>query len=1023
MFSKYFSSRFWVVLSLSVLVLTGCDSKIGEAPPPPTSQEFGGARCLSDMNPIAKSFIEGTAKKEEVEAAWNCMGGAVEKFKRYVRGRSADRYTSQELATFLEDNFLEKSNNKNISPELQLEFMKIKQLFVGGSVESISRDEIDKLIELFKNLKVMTVALNPYMKVLSLNWSVSEANNLQRDVRYFEDANREVQNAARSLAALIEKNGQSYKLSDFVTLTEKLGEFLEEKWNFPRTIGKYMPVVKKVKKALAGGNENEITPNEWRRFALLGARGYVQYLRYYYFIKSVPETGTGYRLSYLARTVEDVLSVFQDLVAEKPEGVVSRDEVTDLLKTLQTVWPDFKVSNNLVFEAMKVKQLFFGGSVDSFTTTDFETARLKVSRIKILVERFLPYYSIYGREWEPDLYDQEEAQKLFMESQFVLEATVREAGVLFEGSYDLNDLVSLVREVETLYVPSGSYEWTEKTKNFLPLVVDVKNMILGGNDSSLRKGNWSVLLGFAARFYSDFLYHHYFVKGQPTDQPLTISYLSVLSNQTLNIFRDLLLIKKENQFSRAELGKIGRHLIRLELLPKNIKAESLDGLIKLVLNNILVPPEQRLNGTVPEALNLTSVEVVRSELQVWLDAELFIAQLSEGWAPQEGLTAKDLIAVIHKKQKEDNTSQYLQMAIKEFLLSLDSPIALTVDSEGRVLITNRVEPLYTRLSLQHLNINRALSRLMIRSFVTEKERIADYTGANLDEVQGAYMALKPLFVDMGLLSPKNISFASSRFREANIFVPHSDGNTLASYSEITDLIGMIWSGVNINSMLYKDLIRVCFNGAEQPNDAKVPVACARKAYKDAMPTAMVATPEYLKFIKNVSPEDWTFYINNIFKAAGYIPNEKNLAVLEDLSLAPHVIQYVEMIYARFDRNKDGFISASEAVKAYPSFRGIMFELAKDQLASGSIKEKDLLDVFTYILRYGKPPETIREKLRFVLSWKGKPEKWDVWADRLMMSQILGYIADQVNKSTKKLQLPDLAVNPESSEYQHALQSQ
>ncbi|WP_413612291.1 hypothetical protein [Bdellovibrio sp. HCB-110] len=1018
MFSKTYLKRGLSVLALSFFVLTGCDSKVGEEPPPPDSQEFSGTQCLSEATPVVKAFVQGDAKKEDLEDAWDCIGSAVEKFKRYVRGRSADRYTPQELATFLEKNFLDPEKNPKISSGLQTEFMKLKLVFVGGSPEYITRAEIDKLIVLIKSFREMTVNLNPYMKVLSLNWAVSDTNKLQLDVRYFEDANKEIQNAARLLASLIEKNGQGYKLSDFVLLMEEMSDFFGESWDFPKTITKYMPVIQKVKKALAGGNEDIITPNEWRRFSLLGARGYIQYLRYYYFIKSVPETGTGYRLSYLSRTVEDVLSVFQDLVAEKPEGVVSRDEVTDLLKTLQVVWPDFKVSNNLVFEFMKVKQLFFGGSVDSFTTTDFETARLKVSRIKILVERFLPYYSIYGREWEPEIYEPEEAQKLFMESQFVLEATVREAGVLFEGAYDLNDLVSLVREIETLYPPKGD-SYQEQVKKYLPLVIDVKNMILGGNDSSLRKGNWSVLLGFAARFYSDYLYYDYFVKEESLEKPLIVSYLSVLSNQSFNILRDLLTAKKENQFTRKELNKIGEHLIRLEILPKGLKAESLDQVLGVVLNNIFVDPEQRIDGYVPNALNLASVEVVRQELQVWLDTELFIATLSENWKPDEGLKAKALIDILQKAQKSEAPSAPSQAGLRELLLSVQSPVPITVDSETRVIISNKFEQVYTKKSLRQLNINRGLTRVLLRSFVNDKERIATYKGANLKEVESAFFTLKPVLVEMGLIEPKNMTFASSRFREANIFVPHSDGNTLASYAEVTDLIALIWSGVNINTMLRKDLIKECFNGNDQiKNDTLVSISCARAAYKDSMPKTMTATPEYLKFMKAVSKDEWAIYMNNVFKAAGYIPNDKNMARIEDISLAPHVMQYIEMVFARFDKNKDGVISTPESLNAFPAFKGILLELAKDQIDSGTLKESDLLDLFTYILRYGKPPETIKEKLRFVLKWRGKRDNWDVWADRVQLSEILGYIADQVTKAAMK----DKKSNPEPSVNLSDLQS-
>ncbi|AHZ84939.1 hypothetical protein AB1A81_11085 [Bdellovibrio bacteriovorus] len=996
-----FSKCLKAVLALCLVAgLASCDSKVGEEPPPPESQEFGGTQCLTDAKPVAKAFVVGDANKEELEAAWDCIGSAVEKFKRYVRGNSSDRYTAQELATFLEKNFLDPKEKVIISEQLQTEFMKLKQVFVGGSREYLTRGELDKTIALVKSLRTITVNLNPYMKVISLNWEVSESPNMQSDVRHFEEANKELQNAARMLASLIEQNAQGYNLSDFVVLMQEVGQFFGEEWEFPSVIQTYMPVIKKVKKALAGGDENSITPNEWRRFTLLGARGYVQFLRYHYFIKSVPETGTGYRLGYLARTVEDVLSVFQDLVAEKPEGVVSRDEVFDLLKTLEIVWPEFKVSSGLVFEGMKVKQLFFGGSVDSLTTTDFETARLKVSRIKTLIERFMPFYSIYGREWDPDMYDADEAQKLFMESQFVLEATVREAGVLFEGSYDLNDLNNIVREIEILYPPKDGRGLADQVKSYLPLVIDAKNMVLGGNDSSLRKSNWSVLLGFAARAYSDFLYYQYFLMGESLQQPVNLSYFSVFGNQTLNILRDLLLVKKENQFTRVELNKIVKHFIRLELLPGAINEQSADKLVSVVLNNMLVAPEARLSGHKPDALTLTSVEVGRQEMQIWIDTELMFAQMAEGWKPEEGLTAKDLLAVLKKTEKNlDAHALPLQAALTELILSVQSPVPMTTDYRGFVIISNKFEQLYTFKSLRDLNRNRAVARLLIRSFANDLNRINTFQGATLPEVEGAFNELKSIFVEMGLLDPKSTSFASSRFREANIFVPHSDGNSLASQTEITDLIGMIWSGVGINSRLRTELVKKCFGRDEEVTDnSLVTLSCARAAYKDAMPAIMSATPEYIKFMKKASADEWAYYMNNVFMAAGYVPNDKNLAKMGDIALTPHVIQYVEMVFARFDKNKDNIISTGEAIKAYPAFKGLLKELAADQLKSGVLKEKDLLDVFTFILRYGKPPTTLMEQARFLFKWKGKQDKWDVWADRVQLAQILGYIAEQVSKS-------------------------
>jgi hypothetical protein len=455
MFSKIkFFVLSFVGCTLLFSVLSGCGARLGEKPPPNDAYGFSGSECLSTTTPIIKDYLKGEGKTRELRALWDCVDSVVYQFKRNVRGSTADRYTSQELATFLEKNFFDKKKKIQIDAALQVEIMKIKQLLIGGSREYITRKELDDSVEVFNLLRDVTIDLNPYMKVITMNWAVEKDFKARSDMDYFEESNLAMQKAAKSLASLFEKNGQTYALTDFASFMVELGKFFGEDWQINKTISEYIPVAQKVKRALAGGDQDVVTPKEWNRFAILGSRGYIQYLRYYYFIKSTDEAGVSYRLAYISRTVEDILSVFEDLTAQKPEGVVSGQEVFELLSTLSKNWTEFKVSQNLIVESMKVKQLLFGGSTDSFSANDFNMARLKVSRLKALVERFMPYWSIYCKEWDQDVYSPEEAQKLFMEAQFTLASTGRELGSLLEGTYDMRDLIRLAREFEKLYPPT-----------------------------------------------------------------------------------------------------------------------------------------------------------------------------------------------------------------------------------------------------------------------------------------------------------------------------------------------------------------------------------------------------------------------------------------------------------------------------------------------------------------------------------------------------------------------------------------
>ncbi|HWU43847.1 MAG TPA: hypothetical protein VN132_10425, partial [Bdellovibrio sp.] len=478
---------------------------------------------------------------------------------------------------------------------------------------------------------------------------------------------------------------------------------------------------------------------------------------------------------------------------------------------------------------------------------------------------------------------------------------------------------------------------------------------------------------------------------------------------SLNILRDLLQVKTDHKISRTELSLLGQDLIDLNILPEGVDQNAVDQLIKVAVNNILNDPKNRLAGVVPDALNATSVDVVRNEAQVWLDTEYFITKLSENWSPSQGLTSGELVNVLEKGLKVPENSSFLNEGLNELLLSVKDSTPLAIDSEGRLNISNRVQQIYTKKSLKQLNIDRALSRLAIHSFAGDLDRIKNYSGVTLDEVNFGFSELKIIFVKMGLLDPTNNSFGASRFRDANLFTPHANGDSLASYQEITDLVSMIWSGLNINSKLKDELLKDCLQGVQNPNsNTAVQTDCALKSYKNSMAKYMTATPEYLRYMKWANTNDeMDGYVLNVFKTAGYVPNSKKTARWGDLSLAPHIVQYIEMVFARFDKDKDGFITTPEALMAFPLFKGLLLEFAKDQIKKGSISEKDLPAIFCFMLHYGKPPETKIEKLVFWWNWLRKSsDDWDVRAGRGDLAKILGYVADKTAKAPIP-EIPDI----------------
>lgn len=987
----------------AVLLVTSCTPKVGEAPPDPPQQKLNGTQCLSSLQPVIEAFIAGDATDDAVASGWDCASMAMGKFKKYVYGREADRFEATELADFLKNNFLSPSSPE-ITPELQLEVMRVKQLFLGGSVDYVTRPELDKIIDMLAELKSITLHLNPYMRLIAQKWSITNSANVQEDIRYFEKASDEIQSAARSLANMILENNQSYELDRFVVFLREFSDFTGQDWPLANQIERGMPVIKKVKKAISGGNPNSIGPTEWKSFVLLGARGYLQYLRYHYFIKSASDTGSGIRLGYLARSMEDLMGAFQDLVQQKPRdpacggdanSCISKQEIADILKTFSDVWPEFQVSDKLVDEAMKIKKVYFGGSENSLTSGDFERGKNKVAGLKLVVEKFLPYYPVYSFEWDPQSFDPQMAQQFYREAQANLQSSAELMGNLFEEAYDMENVRSLLTEIDRLYPNAedpDKHPLLEVLK-FLPLAKDVKNIVFSENDTYIKKSQWAPFLKFSARFYDSYLYHYYFMKNETYGSSQFLEAFKKLADRVLAVTRDIVMVKKNQLISVDELQKIAWRLVEVDMLPKEIRPRSLEDVLKVVLNRLLWPTELRLKGSIPNGLTPVSVDYLKAELQIWYETESYLYALTE--SPRG---AADLQKEVAQTLKHPQISAPLRAGLTELALVLAGPVAQTVDKDGRLVISNILKRGYDTASVGRMNLDRAIGRALIRASITDLQRLQRYQGVELKEAQVLFDQVRPLTVELGLLEPDNLTFMESRFREANIFTAHSNGDSYVNFPEMADIVGMIISGVTVNNSFRRDVVDVCTTPARMKSDLMVSEKCFRKVYLEQTANYMTATPEYVKFFKKMELDNTETFLQNILKAAGHIPNKQGTVKLIDADLAPHVIQYIEMTLSKYDADKNGIINLAEARKAYPSFHGILKELTKDQ---NLIKEKDLLALFTYILHYGKPPGGIKDYVFKWLPWKRNPEKWTVGANREDLAGILGYIADQVAASQKK----------------------
>lgn len=986
------SSRVLLLLSL-ILTLAGCKLPIYENPPQgdPMIVDLGmETACLSRVVPVIEVFFDGVAKDAQIQATWSCLETSLKTFEKSVSGRYEDRFTARELAHFFEQYFLDKGTR--IPDPMLVEIFRIKQLFVGGELQSISRTEIKNLLEVIDELERITLMLNPYMKIYALQWG--EARSAARDLdRFmFESANEAIQRSMKDLSLLIKRNGMPYDIRNVVTLLKEVEKFSQKSWAWIATVEKAMPLVQKLKKTLTGGDESVIAPTEWEIFALLSARGYVQYLRYFYFIKNSSLTAGGAALDYLIDSIRDLFSYLGDMVALKPTAKLTRAELLEILQALSDFVPNVKISDQLLVEAMKVKVVLFGGDINYFEKADFDKAKDKLNDFKDLTDRILLYSKVYTLKWKPE--SSAQPKEYFKRADEYLLQVGQLLGRNLDSAYDLKDLITLAEEIDRLYEFKflGENKLAQVAHKYVPVIIALKNIVLSDtgsligqlNDNQNRKPRqqWSLFFEFAANGFSRVLYYEYFLKEKSWTRGEGLQNFDQLVKDANKLLENLIDKKPSLMISLAEVGRLIEAVKGTDLLPAKVSATSLKSLARILVQRVLIQPKHRLEGVVPLGLTKSSLAILMEEFDAWFKTQEYLNLIYKDVGSNQGKSGAQILADL--KAATDTKETWW---IREMIMIYDNPIALSFDEKGRWYISKPALN-YLHSTSTTVNVVRLGVRLMIRSYASSLDRINSYNGITEAEANDLFIDIRQFVVELELISKSNEEFATKRFRDANLFSAVGNGDELVNFKEGANLFMMILSGIKVDDLIYDKLTQHCdiLKPTNYKFDWKVDQECAKRVYQAFIPTTFDSMPELVEFHQGLSDERFEKLFGNLLKAAGADLASSDVKI-EDIGLYAHVVQYVEGVFLQFDLDGDGLLSTSEAMQAYPRYRAIL------QQVSGLKVEKELRGLFAWLLKKGKPPTGL-EQLDFKFKWcKMEEEQWQVSANREMLATILGFIAD------------------------------
>lgn len=986
-----------VVVLVGSLFSAGCGRVLQEAPPAPDNGSFQTgleSQCLTDLIPTIKAFMRGTADLAVVDERWSCFARGIDAFRQRVRsGSGRDVFTPREVAKFFED-FILKADVR-INESLLAEIMNLKVMLIGGEPTSLTRAELGKLMDFAQEMRVNTRILGPYMIVFAQNWTLSGAAEFEKDSKFFESANLAIQEVATRIAIGVESNGRSYSVRNFIRLMRELEKLDTERWGWISTLEKVLPLTEDLKRTLVGGDGAKVEPTEWRRFALLASRGYVQYLRFFYFIEENDRQTGATQLAFLSRSIEDLFSYLGSMVAGKPNQFLTRDEIYDLLSRLDAFFPSFRVSQGLVLQGMKIKQVLFGGSLDFFIPADFERAKDKVSLFRQVLDRLYQYVMVYSFEYPLADVQSEFGRRFLLGAD---RALIDAAGItarIAEAGYSVADLKSLGEEMRKLFPDSDGQEGlASRILRAVPVAEAAIRLSLGTDKGTIEKNEWNLFLVTWVRVFGRVLDYHYYLRYSPTwMEGQGLVDMRRFAEQSLRLISDNLARLGESGmragYSAQDILALYESLTSNQWISDRVSPAVMNSTIQPLLSRVLVEPRRRLseaNKPTEGVLNQDTIDFVWGEFDGWWQGQRLLEEiLNEGGA--RTVSPERLRARLRQQLPSDWVNE---------LVRLTGPreVALVFLDDGRLGIPRSAEQLHGMGSLSRLNGTRVGARLVLRSYIGESSRLIAGSEALMEEeLNKAFLDFLPLGAALDFLDPSNLSFPSSRFLEGNLFTPVADGSSLLSFEEGVDLLRLILSGQKSQSRINPILEKECesVRDLEKRSKDRISLACFLNSYRTHYKQYLSHLPELVRYLETLNGAQMEEFFLRFLKATGAEGLDSGTVKYGDLGLEPHILQYAEVLMERFDLNRDGMLDRDEALGAYPVFRETLLKF------SPGTSERLLRPAFTYLLKFGKTPESFREKAWFLTFWVGQEDSWNLATTRSGVAKIFSFIADQVKK--------------------------
>lgn len=349
-----FSKKVLNQVLLTVLIggsLIGCGLEIGEKPAPEGEVHLDGYSCVNEISHKVGRYFDSKLSEPEITEFIDCLKKSVSDFTKMVEREPGTQFFDPEkLRKFIN----RISKNRELTPELLTEFMKIKQTFVGGRIDQISAGDLSAALSLLEDIKSAALILRPHVQIF--NSSLGSEIPPEKISLELDRSSQALGQVTRIFVNSLRATKNKYSLKDFEKFLEEFREFIDWHEVFPdgRPAKSWIELIASAKEISTGGDRYLIEETEWESFLTVCQSAYIAYLKVKYGVSGqILWSGVG--LKNLVHVVDQVRDQVIQIISSRKNRMIPKDEVAKLVQSLGEIeWLPFGLSADIFNKGLEL---------------------------------------------------------------------------------------------------------------------------------------------------------------------------------------------------------------------------------------------------------------------------------------------------------------------------------------------------------------------------------------------------------------------------------------------------------------------------------------------------------------------------------------------------------------------------------------------------------------------------------------------------------------------------------------------